>query len=104
MSKKPNTKTKTKTAKQSTDFYKGLSSTISIIIDSKIKIDPETVRDEIVQDICEAISIIDSEIQVMRDMRLREFLLNHIDNKTLNEFIESLSNLKIIDHLASRDV
>lgn len=104
MSKKTNTKSKTKTKSKDESLYKGLNSTISIIIDSKIKIDPESVRDEMVEDICEAISVIDSEIQVMRDMRLREFLLNNLDNKVVNEFMDSLSNLKIVDHLASRDV
>lgn len=104
MSKKISTKNKSKSKTKEQDPYKGLTSTISIIIDSKIKIDPESVRDEMVEDICEAIAVIDSEIQVMRDMRLREFLLNHIDNKIVNEFMESLSNLKIVDHLASRDV
>jgi hypothetical protein len=100
----PTKKKKSAHKKSETKGFNDLYYTISIIIDSKVNIQPESVKDSIVKEICKTIEILDSEVQIARDIRLREFLLKHIDNKLVSEFMDSISTLRVTDHLSPKNV
>jgi len=97
-------KTANKSKKSQGKSFSDLYHTISIIMDSKIKIQPDSVKVALVKEICKAIEMLDSEVQIARDIRLREFLLKHIDNKSVSDFMDSISNLKVTDHLSPKNV
>jgi hypothetical protein len=100
----PTRKKKPKSKKDETKGFNDLYHTISIIIDSRINIQPESAKVSLVKEICKTIEILDSEVQIARDIRLREFLLKHIDNKSVSEFMDSISTLKVTDHLSPKSV
>lgn len=97
-------KTVNKSKKSQEKSFSDLYHTISIIMDSKIKIQPDSVKVALVKEICKAIEMLDSEVQIARDIRLREFLLKHINNKSVSDFMDSISNLKVTDHLSPKNV
>ncbi len=80
----------------------GLYNNISIAIDSRIKIEDEDVRTALINELYSIFISVDQEIQIIRDIRLREFLQKHVNNKQVSDFLDSLSNLKIVDYLASK--
>lgn len=105
MSEQTRTKrTPSKSKRNEEKNFNDLYHTISIIIDSKVKITPDSVKVAIVKEICKTIEMLDSEVQIARDIRLREFLLKHIDNKSVSDFMDSISNLRVTDHLSPKNV
>ena len=59
-------KTANKSKKSQEKSFSDLYHTISIIMDSKIKIQPDSVKVALVKEICKAIEMLDSEVQIGR--------------------------------------
>lgn len=77
---------------------------IMMTINSVIPNLDDPLKKAIAKSLSATIKDIDKEIQYIRDMRLRDFLRKHVEDKLANEFLDSLESLKIVDHLSSRSV
>jgi hypothetical protein len=81
-----------------------IEGTISFCVNTIVPELEDNTRKLLIKTLSEKITDIDKEIQYIRDTRLRTFLRQHIDNKLVTEFMDSLAPLKIVDHLSSRSV
>lgn len=104
------TKAKTKAVKKKkkpvkeNDNIQSIDEVITFAINSVVPGLDQEVKETLSRIIITTVTDIDKEIQFIRDTRMRDFLRQHIDDKLVVEFLDSLAPLKIIDHLSSRSV